>query len=92
MSHIPLSPTAYALALQKQAAQSKKQLERDGKRQLAIAERAYLMSVRNSTAGQQFERLKHMRRVADEYGIELDVCYRFLLMLHEEVENVEGSQ
>ena len=92
MSHIPLSPTAYTLALQKQKSQTKKQLEREGKRQLAIAERAYLMSVRNSTAGQQFERLKHMRQVADEYGIELDVCYKFLLMSHEEVENAEGSQ
>lgn len=74
------APTAYEIERQKQAKMSPKRLAQEGKKQLGIAIRNY--NIRGITTGQQFTALKHVERVASEYGIELDVYYRWMLALH----------
>ena len=79
-------PISHEIERARLAKQSPKQLLRGGKKQLAIAERRYIMAWRNSTSGQQFLALKHMVNIAAEYGIEVDVYYRWMLALHEKRE------
>lgn len=76
-------PTAYEQERCKQVKQTPKQRQREGKKQLAIAERSYAMAMRNSTTGQQYIRLQHVENVAAEYGIKLDVYWRWMKRLHE---------
>lgn len=83
MERLELSPTAYEVERRRQAAQSPKRFKREGQRQLKIAISDYMMAYRNGTAGMQYSRLLHLRAVANEYGIELDVYFKWMIAVHE---------
>lgn len=80
---IPLSPTGHEVERQKQAAQTPKRRAAEGKKQLKIAIAAYVLAVRNGTTGMQAARLEHVKAVADDYGISLDVYFRWMIALHQ---------
>ena len=82
MTKIDLAPTAYEVERQKQLKQTPKQRLNEGKKQFKKAVASYALATKNSTTGMQLVKLKHVESVAEKYGIELDVYFKWMLALH----------